>query len=67
MNAERQTVYRWSFIWSGALVALIGAVLLGVAITRSDAWARVAGTSSDEIGESQQQPKSPNPEGGEHR
>ncbi|MFY0566098.1 FtsX-like permease family protein [Archangium lansingense] len=43
MNAERQTVYRWSFIWSGALVALIGAVLLGVAITRSDAWARVAG------------------------
>ncbi|PTL82363.1 ABC transporter permease [Vitiosangium sp. GDMCC 1.1324] len=43
MNAERQTVYRWSFIWSGALVALVGAVLLGVAITRSDAWERVAG------------------------
>ena len=43
MNAERQTVYRWSFIWSGALVALVGAVLLGVAITRSDAWERLAG------------------------
>jgi lipoprotein-releasing system permease protein len=43
VNAERQTVYRWSFIWSGALVALVGAVLLGVAITRSDAWERVAG------------------------
>ncbi len=42
MNAERQTVYRWSFIWSGALVALVGAVLLGVAITKSDAWERVA-------------------------
>ncbi|WNG56661.1 ABC transporter permease [Archangium gephyra] len=44
MNAERQTVYRWSLIWSGALVALVGAVLLGLAITRADAWARVAGT-----------------------
>ena len=44
MNAERQTVYRWSFIWSGALLALAGAVLLGLAITQSDAWARVAGT-----------------------
>lgn len=44
MNAERQTVYRWSFIWSGALVALVGAVLLGVTITRSDAWERVSGT-----------------------
>ncbi|QRO01132.1 ABC transporter permease [Archangium violaceum] len=43
MNAERQTVYRWSFIWSGALVALVGAVLLGVAITKSDAWERVGG------------------------
>jgi lipoprotein-releasing system permease protein len=42
VNAERQTVYRWSFIWSGALVALVGAVLLGVAITKSDAWERVA-------------------------
>ncbi|MGZ3458484.1 MAG: ABC transporter permease, partial [Archangium sp.] len=43
MNAERQTVYRWSFIWSGAFVALVGAVLLGVAISASDAWDRVAG------------------------
>jgi lipoprotein-releasing system permease protein len=43
VNAERQTVYRWSLIWSGALVALVGAVLLGVAISQSDAWERVAG------------------------
>jgi lipoprotein-releasing system permease protein len=43
VNAERQTVYRWSFIWSGALVALVGAILLGVAVTRSDAWERLAG------------------------
>ncbi|HEX8535841.1 MAG TPA: ABC transporter permease, partial [Cystobacter sp.] len=42
MNAERQTVYRWSLIWSGVLVALVGVVLLGVAIGRADAWARVA-------------------------
>jgi lipoprotein-releasing system permease protein len=42
VNAERQTVYRWSFIWSGALVALVGAVLLGVAIHQSDAWAQVS-------------------------
>ncbi len=42
MNAERQTVYRWSLIWSGALVALVGAIFLGVAITQADAWARVA-------------------------
>ena len=42
MNAERQTVYRWSLIWSGALVALVGAILLGVAITHADAWVRVA-------------------------
>ena len=44
MNAERQTVYRWSFSWSGALVALVGAVLLGVAISQADAWGRVSGT-----------------------
>jgi lipoprotein-releasing system permease protein len=42
VKAERQTVYRWSFIWSGALMALVGAVLLGYAITLTDAWARVA-------------------------
>ncbi|MBJ6765150.1 ABC transporter permease, partial [Myxococcaceae bacterium JPH2] len=41
--AERQTVYRWSFIWTGALVALVGAILLGVAITESAAWAETAG------------------------
>jgi lipoprotein-releasing system permease protein len=43
VNAERQTVYRWPLIWSGVLVTLVGAVLLGVAISQSDAWERVAG------------------------
>ncbi|WP_309897553.1 ABC transporter permease [Archangium sp.] len=43
MNAERQTVYRWPLLWSGVLVALVGAVLLGVCISQSDAWEQVAG------------------------
>ncbi|WP_224249517.1 FtsX-like permease family protein [Hyalangium gracile] len=41
-SAERQTVYRWGFVWSGAFVAAVGFVLLGVAISRSGAWAEVA-------------------------
>ncbi|WP_224370867.1 ABC transporter permease [Hyalangium versicolor] len=41
-SAERQTVYRWGFVWSGALVAAVGFVLLGIAISRSGAWAEVA-------------------------
>ncbi len=41
-TAERQTVYRWGFIWSGALAAVVGFVLLGVAISRSSAWGEVA-------------------------
>jgi lipoprotein-releasing system permease protein len=41
-TAERQTVYRWGLIWSGSLVALVGFVLLGVAVSRSQAWAEVA-------------------------
>jgi lipoprotein-releasing system permease protein len=41
-SAERLTVHRWSFIWTGALAALVGFVLLGVAISASDAWAEVA-------------------------
>jgi lipoprotein-releasing system permease protein len=41
-TAERQTVYRWPFIWSGALVAVVGFVLLGVAISRSGAWGETA-------------------------
>ena len=43
MNAERQTVYRWGFVWSGAVFALLGAVLLGVAISLSEAWSHVSG------------------------
>ena len=41
-SAERQTVYRWGFVWSGVIVAAVGFVLLGVAISRSSAWAEVA-------------------------
>ncbi|MCY1041349.1 ABC transporter permease [Corallococcus sp. bb12-1] len=41
--AERQTDYRWPLLWAGALVALVGAALLGVAISESEAWAEVAG------------------------
>ncbi len=41
-SAERQTVYRWSFIWVGALVSLAGFALLGVALTSSQAWAEAS-------------------------
>ena len=41
-TAERRTVHRWSFIWTGALVALVGFILLGVAISASKAWAEVS-------------------------
>ncbi|MCP3144765.1 FtsX-like permease family protein [Pyxidicoccus xibeiensis] len=41
-SAERQTVHRWTFIWTGALVALVGFILLGVAISASQAWAEVS-------------------------
>jgi lipoprotein-releasing system permease protein len=41
-SAERQTVHRWTFIWAGALVALVGFILLGVAISASEAWAEVS-------------------------
>jgi lipoprotein-releasing system permease protein len=41
-SAERQTVYRWGFVWSGAAVAALGAVLLGVAVSRSQAWGEVS-------------------------
>ena len=41
-SAERRTVHRWTFIWTGALVALVGFVLLSGAITRSQAWAEVS-------------------------
>jgi lipoprotein-releasing system permease protein len=40
--AERRTVHRWSFIWLGALVALVGFVLLGAAVTHSQAWTEVS-------------------------
>ncbi|MCY1021872.1 ABC transporter permease [Pyxidicoccus sp. MSG2] len=42
-SAERRTVHRWSFIWTGALVALVGFILLGLAISASQAWAEVSG------------------------
>ncbi|MCE9672962.1 ABC transporter permease [Myxococcus stipitatus] len=41
-SAERQTVHHWGFIWTGALVALLGFILLGVAISGAGAWAEVS-------------------------
>jgi lipoprotein-releasing system permease protein len=41
-SAERQTVYRWGLVWSGVAVALLGAILLGIAVSRSEAWAEVS-------------------------
>ncbi len=42
-HAERRTVYRWPLVWGGALVALMGLLLLGVAIASADAWGEVLG------------------------
>lgn len=44
MSAERKTVYRWSLVWSGALVAAVGAVLLGWAVHRAEAWGQLGGS-----------------------
>jgi lipoprotein-releasing system permease protein len=41
-SAERQTVHRWTFIWTGALVSLVGFILLGMAISASEAWGEVS-------------------------
>ncbi|MCP3057177.1 ABC transporter permease [Myxococcus sp. K38C18041901] len=41
-SAERQTVHRWSLIWAGGLVALVGLILVGLSISASEAWAEVA-------------------------
>jgi lipoprotein-releasing system permease protein len=41
-SAERQTVYRWSLVWSGVLVAATGAVLLALAVSRARAWGEVS-------------------------
>ncbi|MCP3101409.1 ABC transporter permease [Myxococcus sp. K15C18031901] len=41
-SAERQTVHHWGFIWTGALVGLLGFILLGVAISGAGAWAEVS-------------------------
>ncbi|HLM47414.1 MAG TPA: ABC transporter permease, partial [Myxococcaceae bacterium] len=41
-SAERQTVYRWGFVWSGVAVALLGAIVLGMAVSRSQAWGEVS-------------------------
>jgi lipoprotein-releasing system permease protein len=44
VSAERKTVYRWSLVWSGTLVAAVGAVLLGWAVHRAGAWGELGGT-----------------------
>lgn len=43
-NAERRTVYLWPLVWAGAFVSLVGAVVLGYAISLSEAWGEVTGT-----------------------
>jgi lipoprotein-releasing system permease protein len=40
--AERQTTYRWGFVWVGGLVALFGAALLAAAVVKAGAFARTA-------------------------
>jgi lipoprotein-releasing system permease protein len=41
-SAERQTVYRWDLVFGGGSIATVGAILLGVAVSRSQAWGEVA-------------------------
>lgn len=41
-SAERQTVHRWILLWAGALVALVGFILLAWSISASGAWAEVS-------------------------
>ncbi|WP_342379800.1 ABC transporter permease [Myxococcus stipitatus] len=41
-STERQTRYRWTYLWVGALVALAGFVLLGVALASAQAWAEAS-------------------------
>lgn len=38
-SAERQTEYRWGLIGAGGALAVAGAILLGVALTRLNGWA----------------------------
>ncbi|MBJ6759771.1 ABC transporter permease [Myxococcaceae bacterium JPH2] len=37
-STERQTGYRWTYLWLGAVVALVGFVLLGVALASAQSW-----------------------------
>ena len=41
--AERQTAYRWGYVWAGGLVALVGGALLATALSRAGAWREAAG------------------------
>ncbi|AGC43154.1 LolC/E family lipoprotein releasing system, transmembrane protein [Myxococcus stipitatus DSM 14675] len=43
-STERQTRYRWTYLWAGALVALAGFVLLAVALASAQAWAEASST-----------------------
>lgn len=43
-TAERRTLYRWPLVWAGSVLALVGALLLGYAISSAGAWAEVSGT-----------------------
>jgi lipoprotein-releasing system permease protein len=41
-SAERQTVYRWGFIWAGGICAALGALMLAFAVSGARAWGEVA-------------------------
>ena len=41
--AERQTAYRWGYVWTGGLVALAGGALLATALIRAGAVRAAAG------------------------
>ncbi|XXF80546.1 ABC transporter permease [Myxococcaceae bacterium GXIMD 01537] len=43
-TAERRTLYKWPLVWAGSLIALLGAVVLGFAISSAGAWGEVSGT-----------------------
>ncbi|WP_338868846.1 ABC transporter permease [Myxococcus stipitatus] len=43
-STERQTRYRWTYLWMGGLVALVGFVLLGVALASAQAWGEASST-----------------------
>ena len=42
LDAERWTTYRWGHIWVGALLAVAGAVVMSIQLTREGLWTQVS-------------------------